>query len=236
MNYLTFIDDGKLESIISNILDRGASSIRNAQNKFDRNVIDPFSILFEMSSFNIDLNKWIENETMRQAQKSLSNHIGDFHQKLLGSFNGWECLPTGEIIDAICYEKKIIAEIKNKHNTLKGSDRSAMYYKLDDLIMKKGQKYKDFTAYYVEVIPKKPARYNLPFTPSDASKGIKCSVNEKIRVIDGYSFYALASGVDNALEQIFNVLPMVIQKIKPEYNLVDLKETLQYFNSAFLGK
>lgn len=236
MGYLSFIDDEKFENIVLKILDRGVYSIKNAQDKFARNVIDPFSILFEMSSFNIDSNKWVENETMRQAQKSLSNHIGDFHQKLLGSFNGWECLSTGEIIDGICYEKKIIAEIKNKHNTLKGSDRSAMYYKLDDLIMKKGHKYKDFTAYYVEIIPKKPARYNLPFTPSDSSKGTKCPVNEKIRMIDGYSFYALASGVDNALEQIFNALPLVIQKVKPSYKFINHEEILTYFNSAFLGK
>jgi hypothetical protein len=53
MSYLSFIDDEKLESIVLKILDRGASSIQNAQDKFARNVIDPFSILFEMSSFNM---------------------------------------------------------------------------------------------------------------------------------------------------------------------------------------
>jgi hypothetical protein len=189
-----------------------------------------------MSSFNINSENWVKNETMRQAQKSLSNHIGNFHQQLLGSFNGWESLPTGEIIDVLCVEKKIIAEIKNKHNTIKGSNKSDLYYALDDLIMKKKQQYKDYTVYYVEVIPEKPVRYNKPFTPSDSSKGVKCPINDKIRVIDGYSFYALASGVENALEQILQVLPIVISKLKPEYKFDNLDLVFEYFNSAFLGK
>lgn len=235
MSYVSFIDDNRFETIVHNVLKKGISSLEQSKQTLSRNVIDPFSILFEMSSFNMDAQEWHKNEAMRQAQKSLSNHIGDFHQQLLGAFSGWECLPTGAIIDVVCHDKKIIAEIKNKHNTLKGSDRSGMYHKLDDLIMKKGQKYKDFTAYYVEIIPKKPIRYNHPFTPSDSSKGSKCALNEQIRVIDGYSFYALATGVDNALEQIFTALPLVIKQLLPSYQNNTHHEIGHYFKSAFLG-
>lgn len=235
MPYLHFISDEKLESIVSHLLKKGSDSIRKTHKSFARNVIDPFSVLFEMGTFDIDIIQWEHNEKMRQAQKSLSNHIGDFHQQLLGAFAGWECLPSGEIIDVICHEKKIIAEIKNKHNTLKGSDRAAMYYKLEELVMKKGHKYKDYLAYYVEIIPKKPERYNLPFTPPDASKGNKCPANPLIRMIDGYSFYALASGVEDALGQIFSVLPKVLNNLKQGSAGYSQDLIIDYFRRAFIG-
>nr|HEN5518367.1 Eco47II family restriction endonuclease [Legionella pneumophila] len=155
---------------------------------------------------------------------------------LLGSINGWECLPTGHIVDIVNHEKRIIAEIKNKYNTIKGSAKAKLYHDLDDLVMQKKQEYKEYTAYYVEIIPKKPERYNQPFTPSDSRKGAKCAANEKIRVIDGYSFYSLASGIQNALEAIYQALPLVIQKILPDINLAELHSVMKYFNQAFGSK
>ncbi|HIF0138894.1 TPA: Eco47II family restriction endonuclease [Legionella anisa] len=236
MSFLNFIDDNKLEPIVLNMLDKCANSIKGAEKNFAKNVIDPFSIIFEMSGFGIDIAQWNINEKLRQAQKTLSNHIGDFHQKLLGSFDGWENLPTGEIVDVVCHERKIIAEIKNKHNTIKGAHQSTLYKALNDFVMKKGQRYKDYTAYYVEVIPKKPIRYNKPFTPSDSSTGAKCSENQLIRVIDGYSFYALATGVDDALEQLFEILPHVIKKLKPEYDLINAEQIKSFFKAAYGAK
>lgn len=236
MSYLSFIDDDVFEEIVSNTLNVAQKAMCESGRKFEKNVIDPFLTLFEISGFTSNSLDWLKNEKMRQAQKSLSNHIGIFHQKLLGSFKGWKSLPTGEIVDVICQEKKIIAEIKNKFNTIKGSDKSGLYYKLDELVMQKKQEYKDYTAYYVEIIPQKPIRYNEPFVPSDSRKGAKCPLNEQIRVIDGYSFYELVTGVDNALEQVFNALPLVIQSLKPDINLMDLHNVTKYFNQAFLGK
>ncbi|HAT9402018.1 TPA: Eco47II family restriction endonuclease [Legionella pneumophila subsp. pneumophila] len=233
VSYLSFIDDYKLEEIVSNMLNKCTNSIREAEKKFAKNVIDPFSIIFEMSGFGIDISQWTINEKLRQAQKTLSNHIGDFHQKLLGSFDGWENLSIGGCIDVVCHERKIIAEIKNKHNTIKGSNKSTLYHSLNDLVMKKGQQYKDYTAYYVEVIPSKPIRYDKPFTPSDSSTGSKCPENELIRVIDGYSFYALVTGIDNALKQVFEKLPLVIKKLNPEYEFINSQLIENYFNAAY---
>lgn len=236
MPYLSFIEDNIFEEIVLETLNVAAKAISKSTKNFDKNVIDPFLALFEIAGFEIDSSVWLKNEKIRQAQKTLSNHIGMFHQKLLGSFKGWQSLPTGEIIDVICHEKKIIAEIKNKYHTVKGGDKSDLYDKLDDLVMQKKQEYKDYTAYYVEIIPKKPIRYNAPFTPSISKKGIKCAINEKIRIIDGYSFYALVTGVDNALEQIFNALPLVIQSKKHDISSESLESITIYFNRAFLGK
>ena len=129
--------------------------------------------------------------------------------------------------------RKIIGEIKNKHNTLKASDRAALYFKLEDLVMRKGHMYKGYTSYYIEIVPKKSQRYDIEFTPSNASTGSKCFSNSLIRQIDGYSFYALVTGIDNALEQLFAVIPTVILKLKPEFKLANQEFIQVFFKSAF---
>jgi len=65
------------------------------------NIIDPFLMIFEMGSFNLDSTSWTSNEMVRQAQKTLSNKIGWFHQKMLGSIDGWEDLETREMLDLL---------------------------------------------------------------------------------------------------------------------------------------
>ncbi len=181
----------------------------------------------------------MKNEKSRQSQKTLSNHLGDFHQQILGSLDGWESLSSGQMVDIVNHDKKIIGEVKNKHNTLKGSDKAPMYSKLENLVMQKGHMYKGYTAYYIEIIPKKSKRYNIEFIPSNAATGASCSKNPLIRQIDGYSFYALATGVDDALEQLFEVIPTVISNLQPEFK-IDKGQSdefiKKFFKSAFQAK
>jgi hypothetical protein len=88
--------------------------------------------------------QWTANEEIRQSQKSLSNAIGLFHQYILGSINGGQLLPTGGIVDIVNHNSRVIGEVKNKHNTLKGSDKSSLYSKIEDLVMHKGHMYKGY--------------------------------------------------------------------------------------------
>jgi hypothetical protein len=236
MPYLSFIDDQKLEGIVGEVLQKGFDARIKTDKAFSKNVIDPFSILFEMSSFSIGFGQWLENEKIRQAQKTLSNHIGSFHQNILGALEGWETLEGG-VVDVISHGQKIIAEIKNKHNTVKGSDKYRMYQDLEDLVMRKGHIYKGYTAYYVEIVPNKPVPYNSngsDFTPPDRRTGDNCKPNPLIQKIDGYNFYRLATGVDDALYQLFSVLPEVIAKIKPEGKIGEMEAAKEFFKKAYL--
>lgn len=199
-----------------------------------RNVIDPFAALFEMSGFEIDYKTWLKSETTRQAQKTLQNHIGDFHQNILGYSKGWKNKEVGNIIDILSEEKKIIAEIKNKYNTISGGKLADLYYSLDKQISPKTSIYKGYTAYYVAIIPKKGERYDKPFTPSDKEKGEKCPINEHIREIDGASFYSLVTGYENALEDLFDVLPQVIKLCSSgKYQIRDKEKLKHFFNLAY---
>ena len=236
MPYVSFVPDEQFRSIVLDILNVGRAAKDQSKAKFGRNVIDPFATLFEMGAFNLDFDSWHDSEIARQAQKTLSNQIGLFHQKLLGSISGWKDLGVGNGIDLVNDNRKIIAEVKNKHNTLKGSNKVDLYHELLSLVMPNGQQYKGYTAFYVEIIPKKAERFNSVFIPSDKKTSSRCHPNELIRQIDGYSFYALVTGVDNALEQVFNALPNVIKDCASSLTLVDANKANQYFRTAFVPK
>lgn len=98
--------------------------------------------------------------------------------------------------------------------------------------MTKGHQYKGFTAYYVEILPKSRARYDKEFIPPDNTKGKARSANQLIRQIDGYSFYALVTGIPDALEQLFAVLPDVIESCS-EYRFADREFANHFFHKAF---
>jgi len=234
MPKLPWIDDKNLYHEVSHLLSIAKNAKGKAENLFGKNVIDPFSALFEMTGFQIDFETWYKSETSRQAQKTLQNHIGDFHQNILGHTNGWDNLKTGSVVDLVSHENKVIAEVKNKYNTISGGKLSDLYYSLDSLVSPKSSVYKGFTAYYVSVIPKRNIRFNKPFTPSDKGKGSKCPSNEYIREIDGASFYEFVTGHKYALADLFNILPGVISECSDErYALKDLNKLKAFYKAAF---
>jgi hypothetical protein len=234
MSYLNWIDDKQLQEAVKHLLLKANEAQHKAQKDFTKNVIDPFSTLFEMAGFDIEYNAWLESEKTRQAQKTLLNHVGEFHQNILGCVKGWTNLTKGNVVDILSEKKKVIGEIKNKYNTISGGKLAELYSSLEKLVMPKASVYKGYTAYYVAIVPKKPQRFNREFTPSDKEKGEKCALNEKIREIDGASFYALVTGDENALENLFDVLPTVIKAVSKNTKQLPEKQKLkEFFKKAF---
>lgn len=232
MPRLGFISDDALEQIVCDLLSEAATAKDKAEQSYNRNVIDPFAVLFEMAGFGLEPDVWLTSEKTRQAQKTLQNHVGEFHQRVLGKISGWQDLVVGSVLDLVSTERKIVAEIKNKFNTVKGSDRVGIYDAMHALVMPKGQQYRGYTAYYVEVIPKSAARYDRVFTPPDKTTGEQRAANDRIRQIDGASFYALATGVDDALSQLFGALPDAIEACT-DYQFSDRAFLSGFFRSAY---
>lgn len=239
MKELSFIDSTVLREIVKKVLTVGRDKKQSAVISFNKNVIDPFTTLFDAAISELDHDGWKANEMMRQCQKALTNHIGSMHQQILGNISGWCDLGTGGVVDLINEQSKIIAEVKNKYNTLSGGKLAEQYWSLERLISPKTSVYKGFTAYFVNIIPKTPHRFDLPFTPSDKERGLKCPENPNIRIIDGASFYALATGQNDALQQLFDLLPYLIEDIyqndfnECEFSLKSKEEYSSYFQMAF---
>ena len=228
---LPFIKDKDLYQHVKVVLDVAKNATDDAEEKIYSNVTDPFSALFDASNQSISLAEWMGQEKSRQIQKTLQNAIGEFHQNMLGPMPGWINLKTGSVSDLSNKKKKIIAEVKNKYNTTKGNYRTAIY---DDFkkLLKSG--YVGYGAYYVEVISKGRKAYDKPFMPSDNRTGKRRPKNKSIRVIDGKSFYALASGNPEALKQLYLALPTAIRKILGKtINKVRADEFVTLFERAY---
>jgi hypothetical protein len=228
---LQFINDEDLFNQVERVIDVAKNASNKAEGRLFKNAIDPFSALFDSMIQGVTLEQWLEQEKARQAQKTLQNALGNFHQEILGSISGWESLGTGNVFDLRNDSLKIIAEIKNKYNTTKGNHKVAIY---DDLSGQLKDNYGGYVAYYVEIIPKNKAVYNKPFVPSDNRTHKKRKSREDIRVIDGKSFYDLATGDSEAIKKLYEVLPIVISSIleKKDAKIYQQKKSKDILNSS----
>lgn len=235
MPYLKWISDKDLQTCSKKLLSVAQRSMDNSQKNMYKNVIDPFSALFQMAGFDMDAAAWVKAEQARQAQKSFQNHVGDFHQNVLGCVRGWDNLSVGNVVDLKSDTKKIIAEIKNKHNTVTGGSLKNVYDDLESEIMPKSSIYHGYTAYFVNIIPKKATRFNQEFTPSDKATGARKHPNRKIRIIDGASFYELVTGDRDALKDLFNALPNVLNDLlnKSQLTKKEVIDLENYFRRAY---
>ena len=238
MSYLPFIEDNNIKEIVFKVLQAGIEKKNESENEFYKNVIDPFSALFEVAAFGVNLETWKESELIRQCQKTLQNQIGTFHQNILGSVLGWSDLGVGSVIDLKNEKKKIIAEVKNKYNTVSGGELSAKYNTLQNLVMPKNSEFKNYTAYFVNIIPKTANRFDNCFQPSDKETGTKCQKNEQIRIIDGASFYELVTGEKDALGKVYSVLPKIIEdlfreKFNRKFIIPDKDGLNEFFQKAY---
>lgn len=173
---------------------------------------DPFSALFECAILGITINEWLTTyEARRIRQKTLQNHIGKLHEIAVS------CLPDWNLSDSTADVEnsnlKIIAEIKNKHNTMNSSSALSTYNKLEQLV---DGVYEGFQSYVVQIIPQKSAiPYSLPFQPSDSSKkkAKKCPAREDIQIIDGESFYTMANnGIPETMHEIYMLMGELLIK------------------------
>lgn len=64
MAYVSFISDERFKEIVNELLAIGDAAKIKATEEFDRNVIDPFSMLMEMACFNMNFEDWVESERL----------------------------------------------------------------------------------------------------------------------------------------------------------------------------
>ncbi len=187
-NKLAWISGEDLDVAISLIYNNAKKTIRESAKRRSKNVVDPFYSVLIASSFDLKTVRELNNfQDAGSALRGISNHLGEFHQTVLGSIDGWRNHDAG--YDLECPEKKIIAEVKNKHNTMNSTNRRVVVAELDTAIR---QKQGNWEAYLVQIIPQKPKR----------SKNL--ILGKSVYEIDGASFYELATGYPNAIHDLFD--------------------------------
>ena len=192
--------------------------------KFKRNMIDPFKMLFDIINSKISAEDWIKSEARRQADKSINNRIGEFHQKLLGGVDGWEDVGKGHPlgIDLAKKDDKIFIELKNKHNTVKGDDLKNVF----DKLKKVADRHPDAIVYYAYIVPEKASSGELIWKTSQREP------NSHIHKAWGSKVYEIVTGDKSALEKTWKALP---HSINDKYKLSsdDTQKLLEFFEAAF---
>ena len=198
----SWISDSDLAKHIDRLIAAARSSIEDAHGRRQRNRPDPFGSLLVAASYNL---RGVEGlEQVQDAESSLrgmSNALGSFHQGMLGSVNGWRDHDAGYDIEGQSH--RIVAEIKNKHNTMNTSTRRAVVSDLQTAVRQKGRGWR---GYLVIIIPRRPVRYNRQLG------------QERVYEVDGASFYHIATGEPNAIHDLFE---HVCNRLSPSPEVAD---------------
>ena len=122
-NYFEYIDDYKFLEICDNMRLKINKRNKDIKKKIDNNGIDVYKKEIEKIIFNYSEEEWEKAEIQRQVDKTLSNAIGILHEDMFSNIKGWKSYHSKDYYsDIINKDGDIIGEIKNKHNTIKGSD------------------------------------------------------------------------------------------------------------------
>ena len=216
--FLSYISDEHLLKCISNL----HKSYINAKNKiskqkFYKNKVDTFKLTFDSKFNEIAEESLIEAEVLRQIDKSINNFIGTFHEEILGGVDGFQ-RGNQSGFDIKANDDSLFADIKNKHNTMNSSSAESLFQKLAQY----ANTYKQAKCYWVQILSK--GSFNNRW--SGVINGKEYS-HSRVYKISGDQFYKLVTGVDDALFQLYKVLPLAIE----EY-LANAVKTIQSEHSA----
>jgi translation elongation factor EF-G len=196
--YLNYITDEHLFKCIANLHSSYIKAKNNISKKtFYKNKVDIIKLTFDTKFNDIDEESLIESEILRQIDKSINNFIGTFHEEVLGGITGYS---VGKLsgYDIKANDNSLFADIKNKHNTMNSSSAEALFQKLATY----ANSYKKASCYWVQIL----AVDSFDNLWSGIINGKEYS-HSRVRKISGDQFYKLVSGVDDALFQLYKVLP-----------------------------
>lgn len=257
--YLWYIEDEDFKEVISNLITEyeRVARIDIDEEKFFKNRLDIFKMIIDISVKNISTKDWVEKEINRQEDKSNSNIIGFFHEKLIGKIDGWEALAVGNGIDIT--GKNATIELKNKHNTTKGEDEVGIYEKLNGKLQSNPQFEK---AYFARIIDTKSQdkqwtgerKIKDSLTPANRtlySNTLKFRIegdkiyrkfdNENIHIISGDKLYELLTGDKFAFKKLIEALPKIFKDLGYAKNFDENGELEKYlinknfFLSGYMG-
>jgi len=198
---LSFISDEDLFVHIKQTIEKYRFQI--SLKEFNKNLVDPIKLTFDSKIYGKSIEEIIETESIRQIDKSNTNHIGYFHQnifKYIGS--DWEVPEKG--YDVINKSRKIFVEMKNKHNTMNSSAAQKTYMKMQHKILRDDEA----TCYLVEVIARKSQ--NITWKASIDAEQLS---NKNIRRISIDKFYELVTGTPIAFKELCEAIPTVIDDV-----------------------
>ncbi len=199
--YVNFVSDEHLLNCIGNLHKSYIKAKNNITKKnFYSNKVDTIKLTFDSKFNDINEESLIQSEILRQIDKSINNSIGTFHEQVLGGIESFEVgFLSG--FDIKAEDDTLFADIKNKHNTMNSSAAEALFQKL----ARYADDYKKAKCYWVQILAK--SSFCKLWIGDINGKEYSHS---RVYKISGDQFYALLSGQDDALFQLYKALPIAI--------------------------
>lgn len=199
MTHLAWLPDEVLYSAINELEERASLAREKAGQRMLQNTVDPFTSLMIAHTYRVGSPKELQDlQETASAQSGVASAVGHFHQQILGSIEGWTNHDAG--YDLENRNARIVAEIKNKHNTMNATNRNQVQADLDTAVQQKGRNWR---GYLVIIIPRTPARYEKRLE----------NCTRPVYEIDGASFYTLATGgVQTALHDLYTITASMLQQ------------------------
>jgi hypothetical protein len=199
--YVDFVSDEHLLKCISNLHNSYLSAKREfTKEKFYNNKVDIFKLTFDSRFNELSEEELIKLEMSRQIDKSVNNAIGTFHEEVLGGVEGFS---SGRFLgyDLKANDDSLFAEIKNKHNTMNSSSAESAFQKLARF----ADDNKNSKCYLVQILAKKSfcKKWEAIINGKEYS-------HSRVYIISGDQFYALVTGKENALYNLYKSLPKAV--------------------------
>jgi len=202
--WLSFISDSDLYNQVKETVLKYRFDINLSA--FNDNLIDPIKLTFDSKVYNKTIESIIEEEIMRQIDKSNTNQIWYFHQNIFKYLWNWWMVPDAWY-DIVNTKSKIYVEMKNKHNTMNSSSSQKTYMRMQHTILKDPKA----TCYLVEVIAKNSQ--NIDWATSLDWVHVS---NPRIKRISMDKFYEIVTWEKYAFRELCVIIPKVLDDVVKE--------------------
>lgn len=214
---INFISREDFKTHISNTIKTYDNTLKSIDlMSFNSNIIDPIKLTFDSKVYKKDIEEVIENEIVRQRDKTNTNAIGYFHQNLFKYINNCEVPEVGfDVIFTKPNGNKVYVEMKNKHNTMNSASSQKTYLKMSTHLLNEPNS----ECYLVEIIAKRSQ--NITWAISLDYERVS---NEHIRRVSIDKFYEEVTGDKDAFYKICQHLPVIIDEIISENNELSVEK------------
>ncbi len=156
------------------------------------------------------------------------------HQGILGLAPHWTTLGTaGGVLDIKTVDgyvhpvigKPVVAEVKNRFNTIKASDEKDVWDKIDA-----AARLTNSQGYLFQIVPADTHRYDEKWEPSGRK------AKNTVRRCDGATAYEIVFEYKNALHELYEALPAIFADIRSSDSMVstiDRKTMELLYSSVF---
>ena len=188
MAILKWLSDADLDECIDELTKRISLANQEALKRVEKNVLDPFSLICVANAKGFSSShQLLGAASLSSMMKGVSSATGNFHQDVLGRVSGFINHDAGYDLES--KQQHIIAEVKNKHNTMNATARAGTVSNLKTHVSAKP----GYKGYLVIIIPRKPKRYQK-------------TLGKNLYEVDGATFYELVTGHKNALRELCDAL------------------------------